>query len=99
MERKCLATGVALLLLVGGMLWMCDQGVINYSYLRQLTLTVNCICRTAARFCYAGRCPRPWPPEGQMVYVGIRDCRYIYWTVQPILVGVGDGVSLGPIRC
>ena len=28
-------------------------------------LTVNCICRTAARFCYAGRCPRPWPPEGQ----------------------------------
>ena len=31
-----------------------------------LPLTVNCICRTAARFCYAGRCPRPWPPEGQM---------------------------------
>ena len=32
----------------------------------RILLTVNCICRTAARFCYAGRCPRPWPPEGQM---------------------------------
>ena len=31
------------------------------------SLTVNCICRTAARFCYAGRCPRPWPPGGQIV--------------------------------
>ena len=23
-------------------------------------LTVNCTCRAAARFCIAGRCPRPW---------------------------------------
>ena len=37
--------------------------------MRLPVLTVNCMCRAAARFCYAGRCPRPWPPEGQM------DCR------------------------
>ena len=34
--------------------------------LDHLLLTVNCICRAAARFCYEGRCLRPWPPEGQM---------------------------------
>ena len=30
------------------------------------SLTLNCIFRTAVRFFYAGRCPRPCPPEGQM---------------------------------
>ena len=38
-------------------------------------LTVNCICRTAAQFCYAGRCPRPWPPEGRLVGPGYRYTR------------------------
>ena len=33
-------------------------------------LTVNYTCRAAARFCTAGRCPRPWrPPEGQMDFM------------------------------
>ena len=29
-------------------------------------LTFNGTCRAAARFCSARRCPRPWPPEGQV---------------------------------
>ena len=29
-------------------------------------LTVNGTCRAVGRFCSARRCPRPWPPEGQM---------------------------------
>ena len=60
-------------------------------------LTVNCICRTTARFCYAGRCPRPWPPEGQMrnglyvVVVGGGVCR-------PFLRGRSKQPSIPQIR-
>ena len=32
-------------------------------------LTVNGTFRATARFCSARRCPRPWPPEGQMGFM------------------------------
>ena len=38
---------------------------------RTSLLTVNCMCRAAARFCYAGQCPRAMGPgRANGLYVG-----------------------------